>query len=152
MQQYLANNSTTRSTNQLETPSPTYHGPSSRRLGKQRASQSSQASSSSSTSQFRLPQSASQTGSQTSSAIWIDSPSPSLSSPAPISDGLPTHDYPTPTDKAYVRGVTFNVNFNHVYRKGERLQPSRLGYAVKHKSKLAGGRMPSSIWLYELQL
>jgi hypothetical protein len=130
----------------MATPSPIHHGPSSRRLGKARAHGYSQASSSTSphTPQF------SQTGSQASSYIRLDSRSSSLSPPLQ-QNKKPTHEYPT-EDKAWVPGVKFDVNFNHVYRKGQRLEASRLGYAVVYKSVAARRREPSDIWLHGLQL
>ncbi|KAF2625252.1 hypothetical protein BU25DRAFT_423345 [Macroventuria anomochaeta] len=139
MKQYLTNTRVSKSAPD-KTPSLITHGPSSRRLSKMRASehsQASQASSSSSTSRFRL----SRIGSQASSAIRLNSaeaypPSP----PLPIPQAISSHDYPTPIDKVYMKGVTFDVNFNHVYTKGECLQPSQLCYAVRHKSTLSGGR------------
>ena len=150
MKRYLTN---TRSNSAPDdTPSPVTHGPSSRRLSRMRNleySQASRASSSSSTSRFRL----SQSGSQASSAIRLNSPEtyPPLS-PPPIPQAISSHNYPTPIDKVFVKGVTFDVNFNHVYTKGERLQPSRLGYAVRHKSTLSGGRALSNIWAHGIQL
>ena len=157
MQRYLLNTRSTRSTlHQEETPSPIHHGPSSRRLGKMRASESqlSQASSSSSSHRFRVNRSSSQTGSQASSAIRLDSPEadPLPTSPSPIPQDTPTHSYPTPRDSCYVKGVTFNVDFNHVYASGERLEPSRLGYAVRYKGSLSGGRQLSNIWAHGLHL
>jgi hypothetical protein len=51
-----------------------------------------------------------------------------------------------------VCGVKFDVDFQHVYRKGKRLQPSRLGYAVRYKAYLSGRRALSDIWRFGLQL
>ncbi|KAF2630530.1 hypothetical protein BU25DRAFT_408448 [Macroventuria anomochaeta] len=105
---------------QHETPSPIYHGPSSKRLSKMRASkysQSSQASSSTSTSY-------SQTGSQASSAICLHSPEiapPTPGSPSLIPRTVPTHNYPSADNKLEVKGVEFDVDFNHVYVRGTRL-------------------------------
>ena len=114
-------------------------------------SQSSQASSSSS--RYQNSQSL-QTSSQVSSAIRLDSPelTSTRRSPSPILRATPTHEYPAPDAKVYVTGVTFDVDFNHVYVQGSRLQPSRLGYAVKHKASLSGGRALSNVWAHGLQL
>lgn len=144
MRRYLANNDTSHNALPPATPSPTQHGPSSRRLGKMRASEYLQASQAS-----RASSSSSQPGSQASSAIYLDSPS---SSPPPLPEGAPTHDYPLPTDKTAVCGVKFDVDFQHVYRKGKRLQPSRLGYAVRYKAYISGRRALSDIWRFGFQL
>jgi hypothetical protein len=51
-----------------------------------------------------------------------------------------------------VIGALFEVDFDHVHRNSKRLIGSRLGYKVKHKSLLKGGRKPSPIWQYGVEL
>ena len=63
-----------------------------------------------------------------------------------------THDYPSIDDKYVVRGISFDVDFERVYRKGKRLKPSRLGYAVRYKAYVNGRRELSNIWRHGLQL
>jgi hypothetical protein len=75
-----------------------------------------------------------------------------LTSPSPIPQDTPTHSYLTPRDSCYVKGVIFDVNFNHMYASGERLEPSQLGYAVRYKGSLSGGRQLSNIWAHGLHL
>ena len=159
MQRYLTNPRSSRSTLPPATPPTIQHAPSSQRLGKIRAinyssPQASQASSSTSTSRFWVSQSSYQTGSQASSAICLDSPelSPPLETPSPVPEARLTHDYPSIDDKYVVRGISFNVDFERVYRKGKRLKPSRLGYAVRYKAYVNGRRELSNIWRHGLQL
>jgi hypothetical protein len=156
MKRYLTNTRSPHSVAQPEIPSPIHHGPSSRVLGKMRVSEyseASQASSSSSTFRFWLSRSSFQKGSQASSTIRLDSTEASpLRSPSPIPYDIRTHNYPTPKKKTIVRGVTFDVNFNHVYWNDDRLQPSRLCCAVQWKGAIAGGRVTSHIWAHGLQL
>jgi len=75
------------------------------------------------------------------------SPTPSSSS-STASHGyhkLPTGDYT-------VVGVDFEVDFEHVYRRGERLHAARLTYRVRHKSQLKGKRELASSWKYGVEL
>jgi hypothetical protein len=58
---------------------------------------------------------------------------------------LPTGDYS-------VVGLEFQVDFNHVYRNGERLHPGHLTYWVKHKSQLKGNRALAKQWQYGVEL
>lgn len=51
-----------------------------------------------------------------------------------------------------VLGERFDVDFDHVYRRDGKLVASRLGYRVKHKSKLTGARDAAPIWRYGIEL
>jgi hypothetical protein len=44
------------------------------------------------------------------------------------------------------------VDFEHVYRRGERLSPARLSYKVRHKSQLKGKREVAAFWKYGVEL
>ena len=46
----------------------------------------------------------------------------------------------------------FDVDFSHVYKLGQRLDPQSLSYAVKNKSQLLGKRTVSRIWRYGVHL
>jgi hypothetical protein len=49
-------------------------------------------------------------------------------------------------------GVAFTVDFEHVYRRGERLLPARLSYKVRHKSQPKGKREVATFWNYGVEL
>jgi hypothetical protein len=49
-------------------------------------------------------------------------------------------------------GVAFTVDFEHVYRRGERLSPARLSHKVGHKSQLKGKREVAAFWKYGVEL
>ena len=51
-----------------------------------------------------------------------------------------------------VRGQRFQVYFGHIYRKEERLEPTQIGFAVRYKSQLKGGRASAEIWQYGAEL
>lgn len=57
-----------------------------------------------------------------------------------------------PSSDQRIHGVPFSVNFDHVYLRRERLIGSRLGFSVRYKSLLGGGRPASSIWKYGVEL
>ena len=70
----------------------------------------------------------------------------------PADDELvPSHLYPS--DSVHVvRGIEFEVDFKRVFCSNVRLESTRLGYAVRHKSQLKGGRGLSPIWKYGVEL
>ena len=129
----------------MSTPTPVHHTAASRRLGKLRVD----ASLSSSTPYQLSHAESSQADSNASPDILSSSSSPysQLSSLPSLQRSDPIHNHPF-SPKHGVQGLRFDVNFDHIYRQGTRLQANRLGYAVKHKSLLEGGREPSSIWSY----
>jgi hypothetical protein len=49
-------------------------------------------------------------------------------------------------------GVAFLVDFEHVFRRGERLSAARLSYKVRHKSQLKGKREVAAIWRFGVEL
>lgn len=51
-----------------------------------------------------------------------------------------------------VLGARFDIDWSHVWRRDGRLIASRLGYRVKHKSKLSGARTAAPIWRYGVEL
>jgi hypothetical protein len=57
-----------------------------------------------------------------------------------------------PEGEYSVIGVPFEVDFEHVSRRGERLLPARLSYKVRHKSQLKGKREVAVIWRYGVEL
>jgi hypothetical protein len=82
------------------------------------------------------------------SASASASPSPDEPSSAPAlsrSRELPSGEYT-------VLGEAFEVRFGQVYLGTRRLPASRLGYKVRHKSTLKGGRTPSAIWRHGVEL
>lgn len=100
----------------------------------------SQAESSSSQSQS---QSQSRSSSSTIEPLLLDSPADD--------DLTPSHQYPT--DNVHmVRGVLFEVDFQRVWCSDNLLESSRLGYAVRHRSQLKGGREAALIWKYGVEL
>ena len=62
-----------------------------------------------------------------------------------------SQDYPT-DNCMMVRGQRFQVDFGHIYRKEERLESARIGFAVRYKSQLKGGREYAAIWQYGVEL
>ena len=78
------------------------------------------------------------------------SESPSVS-PGPQTYAFRSQGYPTDGQDT-VQGVPFNLGFTHVYRNSQRLDSTRLGYAVRHKSQLKGGRELAAIWKHGIEL
>jgi hypothetical protein len=65
--------------------------------------------------------------------------SPSSSSSSGLSDSS-RGSHELPTGEFSVVGVPFEVDFERVYRRSERLNGARLSYKVRHKSLLKGAR------------
>lgn len=88
---------------------------------------------------------------QKAAATSSSSPSPSPSATSSILD-VAHRSQQQPSGDYTVLGVSFKVDFDRVTLNERRLVGDRLGYRVRHKSMIQGGRPPSTVWRYGSEL
>jgi hypothetical protein len=84
-------------------------------------------------------------------ACALNPVSPSLSLSLGLSDNS-RGSHELPTGEFSVVGVPFEVDFERVYRRSERLNRARLSYKVRHKSLLKGAQESAPFWRYSVEL
>ena len=71
---------------------------------------------------------------------------------SPLSSPCPSFLHELPADDRSRAGVEFEINWEDIWLGTKRLASSRVGYRVKHKGRLLGGREASFIWKYGAEL